>query len=106
MHRAAHNTWLSVTVELGVVGLTLFTLMLGASVYQVSLQPLARRLMWIATIGALLIGILVHNWEQRELTWLILGLAVASSSFTGSTPIPTARRVPGWEFPARQVMPG
>lgn len=80
--RAAHNTWLSIMAELGVIGLAAFTCMLVACGYQIKLQPQRRALMWTATLGAWLIGILAHNWEQRELTWLMMGLAVAGAGLT------------------------
>jgi O-antigen ligase len=73
----AHNTFLSVLVELGVVGaLLLFALL--ASVFYSALQArYLERCLWITLLLIWTVGVSALTWEYRKPTWLLFGLATA-----------------------------
>jgi O-antigen ligase len=72
--RVAHNTFLSVLVEEGVIGFGLLCALmyvLGVSAYQ--LPPLAQKL-WLVTLGVWVVGVCGATWEREKPTWLLFGL--------------------------------
>jgi O-antigen ligase len=73
-HVAAHNTFLGVLVEHGIVGLLLFVLIIGSIVRRIwGGSPLERRF-WIVMLLAWGVALSSLSWENRELTWLLWGL--------------------------------
>ena len=74
---AAHQAFLAVAVETGLVGLLLFVGVLGVAVFHVrTLEPNARR-MWITAMLVWLIGVQTLSWHLHTFTWLPLALAIA-----------------------------
>ena len=73
----AHNTFLSVLVELGVVG-ALLLLGLLASLYYTAfrMRGLERRL-WVTVLLTWTVGVMALAWEYRKPTWIMFGLLVA-----------------------------
>ncbi len=70
----AHNSFVSVTVELGAVGLLLFS-----SIIVVAAIPLVRQLgprtfPSLVMLAALLVGVMSLTWEFRKPTWLVIAL--------------------------------
>lgn len=73
----AHNTFLSVLVELGVVG-ALIMLALLASLYYTALRMRGlERSLWITTLSTWSVGVMALTWEYRKPTWIMFGLLVA-----------------------------
>jgi O-antigen ligase len=73
----AHNTFLSVLVEQGVIGLTLFCALLGSLVLSLkALPPLSRKL-WIVCLAVWVVGVSSLTWEMRKPTWFFFGLLMA-----------------------------
>jgi hypothetical protein len=75
----AHNVFLSVLVELGIVGLGLFAVVLALVVAEAVQQPRREAWLWLATLMVWTIGASVHTWEHKKPTWLFLGLVVVGA---------------------------
>jgi len=73
----AHNTYLSVLVELGAVGGLVLVGLLASVVWcAVQMRGLERRL-WITLLATWGMGVSALTWEYRKPTWLLFGLLVA-----------------------------
>ena len=74
-HRyVAHNTYLSVLVECGVVGLGLFVMLLAALAAFTWVMPSVERAVWSIMLAMWAVGITTLTWEHRKPGWLIFGL--------------------------------
>ncbi len=96
--RAAHSTYLTVAVELGVVGLVLFGLMCVLVLVTVGRMPRRMRGLWAATVLVVAIVSIALSWSTRKQTWLVAALAVAAEGAV-PTSVLAARR-PGSAAPA------
>lgn len=76
--RVAHNTYLSLLVETGIVGFFLFSTMVFLAVYQVKNQHRWMAAFWLVVFLSWAIGISSMSWETRKITWLIMAWVVAS----------------------------
>jgi O-antigen ligase len=73
----AHNTFVSVLVELGVVGALLgFAFLAGLFYCGLRMRSLERRL-WIMLLLTWTVGVSALTWEYRKPTWLLFGLLAA-----------------------------
>ena len=88
----AHNTFLSVLVETGVIGFSLFAAMLATLVAYVSRLSSPARQMWFTVLAVWTTGVMALTWEDRKPTWLIFSLIAAHQAAGLSMPIPVARR--------------
>lgn len=70
----AHNTFLSVLVECGLVGFVLYGLMLLVVCGFVWTLPSAERALWAVMLMVWAIGVSTLTWEQYKPSWLILAL--------------------------------
>lgn len=74
-HRyVAHNTYLSVLVECGLVGFTLFALAGGLLIVFVWLMPPLERALWTVMLMVCGTGVFTLTWEHRKPVWLIAAL--------------------------------
>ncbi len=76
--RVAHNTYLSVLTETGIIGFLLFAAMIFTAVYQVRYQNKLLAVLWLTVFLSWAIGVSSMTWELRKPTWLILAFVVAS----------------------------
>jgi exopolysaccharide production protein ExoQ len=78
--KAAHNSFLSILVELGLVGLLLFGFIIAIVVARALGRPKWESWFWIALLAVWTIGASTLTWEDRKSTWLFLSLAIASAA--------------------------
>jgi len=73
----AHNTFLSVLVELGVGGALLLVGLLGCLFYCATRMRYLERCLWITLLLTWAVGVSSLTWEYRKPTWLLFAVLVA-----------------------------
>lgn len=80
--KLAHNSFLSVLVELGLIGFTLFAIVLVIVVAHAFAHPRWEKWFWLTLLMVWAIGASSLTWEYRKTTWLFLPLVVVSAALT------------------------
>jgi O-antigen ligase len=80
--KLAHNSYLSVLVETGLIGFILFSIILTIVVFQAWGQPKWDKRFWLTMLLVWAIGASTLTWEHRKTTWLFFGLIVVSAALT------------------------
>lgn len=75
--RPSHNAFMSLLVELGLVGLLLFVALIILPVLPILNLPLLDRWTYLALWATLIVAMLSSNWDYQRTTWLTLTLLVA-----------------------------
>jgi len=78
--KLAHNSFLSVLVELGLIGFALFGIILVIAAIQALTQSRWDASFWVTTLLVWVIGASTLTWEYRKTTWLFLGLLMVSAA--------------------------
>ena len=94
----AHNTFLSVLVELGVIGLLLLFGLLASLVRQVLRMRYLDRWLWITLLSTWSVGVSALTWEYRKPTWLLFGLLAAHAFSRRNASVGAVRRVQGEDY--------
>lgn len=84
--KVGHNSYLSVLVELGLIGFFLFAIIIAISLAEAWRHPSKwDRSFWLTVLGVWAIGSSTLTWEHRKSTWLFLSFIVASAALTTRT---------------------
>jgi O-antigen ligase len=78
--KVAHNSFISVLVEVGLIGLALFGLILTFTFFEVLRQPKWEKRLWLTLLLVWGIGASTLTWEYRKSTWLFLSLVIVSAA--------------------------
>ena len=76
----SHNVFLSVLVQVGIIGLILYVLILAISFHYAMRHTKWERIFWLTLLIVWTVGNLTLSFEHRKTTWLILALVAASAS--------------------------
>jgi O-antigen ligase len=78
----AHNTFLSVLVEQGIIGFSFFLIVLLGMTYAALHMPPLERGLWLVVLLIWAIGVSAMTWEFFKPTWFMFGMiAVQAASF-------------------------
>jgi len=93
--KVSHNSYLSVLVELGLIGFILFSIILVIAFAQAWRQPKWQSRFWLTVLTVWSLGAFTLTWEARKSTWLFLSFAVVSAAITNKQeePVFIARRL-------------
>jgi O-antigen ligase len=78
--KSAHNTYLSVLIEQGVIGFALFSLMFLSIYFHARSVPPEERRFVLVLLLTLCVGLIPRAHEFKKVTWLMLGLLLAPST--------------------------
>lgn len=78
--KEAHNSFISILVELGLIGLVIFGVILVMVVRHALAHPRWNRGFWLTVLSVWVIGSSTLTWEHRKTTWLFLTLVVVSAT--------------------------
>ncbi len=79
-NKTPHNVALSLLAELGIIGFSLFAIILAIVVYHAIYQPKLSSGLWITILIIWLVINTTHTMEYRKVTWLFWGLIISSAS--------------------------
>lgn len=74
----AHNTFVSVLVEEGVIGFGIFCWALALLVTTIRTMPALRRICWTMVLAVWAVGVMAGTWEYYKETWFLFGMVLAS----------------------------
>jgi O-antigen ligase len=80
--KLAHNSFISVLVELGLIGFALFAIILTIAVIQALGQRKWDSRFWLTVLTVWAISASSLTYEHRKATWLFLSLIIASAAVT------------------------
>lgn len=74
---APHNVYLSILVDHGIVGFTIFSLIVISAFYRAYQLDGSSRGLWISVLIILFISAMASNWEWRKQLWLMVTFVFA-----------------------------
>lgn len=84
----AHNSYLSVLVELGIVGAVLFAMLLASLFWSAAQLPSPDSRAWIILLLTWAVAVFSLTWEHRKPTWLLFGLLMSRAAVYRPRPVP------------------
>ncbi len=100
LRRPAHNVWIAVAAEMGLVGLALYGAMYLLVIIAALKHPKPEMYLWLGIVAMWSVGALTLNWEYRKQTWTLFALIITSASTLPMT-LPTSVRAVLPHFDAR-----
>jgi O-antigen ligase len=80
--KAPHNSFLSILVDLGIIGFSLFASVIAITIYKVLQLPKLDARFWL-TVGLIwFLGATVHNWEHTKHTWLLISFMTIATNLS------------------------
>jgi O-antigen ligase len=79
----AHNTFISILAETGLIGIILFLAILAVVFNAIVKLPKEYSGLWLATFFVLFIGTNLLSWEFRKATWIFLSFIIIHGSSIG-----------------------
>lgn len=83
----AHNTFLAVLVEQGLVGFSMFSVLLGFVVYSVTRLRGDERMMCALLLLCWGVGVFTLGWAMNRATWFVLGFIVTCAHVAPDPPL-------------------
>jgi len=80
--KVSHNSYLSVLVELGLIGFVIFAIILAIAFMQAWRQPKWQSWFWLTVLAVWGLGAFTLTWEARKSTWLFLSFVIVSAAIT------------------------
>ncbi len=96
----AHNTFLSVLVETGLIGFVCFAFMLAILVAFAWGMPDLGRPVWLTMLAVWGLAVMSLTWEDRKPTWFIFAILAAHHAVARTIPAVAERH---WTHPNRQA---
>lgn len=103
--KLAHNGFLSIAAQFGVVGLLLVLAAWTLVVRNILSMPAQERLAWYVILGVLLMAVMSTNWEAHKMTWLLFVMALVHARYTRPRPRPRPATAAAPELAARHAAP-
>lgn len=75
----AHNTYLSILTELGLVGFLFYLGTLVSILLMIIVQTKPQGQLWFAVFMVWIIGVLSLTWEYRKVTWIMFSMIAISA---------------------------
>lgn len=75
-----HNLFLSIMVDLGIIGLLLFLAIVVAALYGLKDMPVVKRRLWLFIFATWLVGVMTLGWAHRKPTWFFIALVAAQGA--------------------------
>jgi O-antigen ligase len=77
--QVAHNSFVSVLVEEGIVGLLLYLTMQGYVFFSILRLPRLERRFALVLFGTLIVAMLPLTWEDEKAAWLVMAMLMGLS---------------------------
>ena len=78
--KAAHNSFIAVLVELGLIGFVIFMGLVAITFVETWRQPKWQALFWSSVLLVWILGSSTLTWTHRKSTWFFLSLLVANAA--------------------------
>jgi O-antigen ligase len=104
--QVAHNSYISVLVEEGLVGFILFAAMLLSVLAALRRLPRPDRRFGLVLFCTLLVTMLPLTWEDQKPVWVVLSALMALSQVPGAVPAGRVQRSPAGAVPLARAPAG